>query len=192
MTKRKEDKNTKASQMWSRGTPERAVADLLESLGLDTSDPNLVDTPERVAKMLRSEVQTPRPKLPVFPAEYDQMVILKDHEVWSRCPHHLERVHYIVHVGYIPRTMVVGLSKLARIVDYIASGWKLQEDITKEIADFIDEELDPLGCGCIVTGTHFCMRARGVESNATVKMQEFRGYFLSIPHVKQEFMEGTK
>jgi len=183
---------TKASKLWKPRTTERAVADLLESLNIDTSDPNFIDTPTRMAKMLREEVQASEPELPVFPADYDQMVILKGHEAWSRCPHHLERVHYTVHVGYIPKNRVVGLSKLARIVDYIASGWKLQEDITEEITDFIMTKLEPHGCGCTVIGDHGCMQCRGVETTARVVMNSFKGYFLVMPHVKQEFLEAIK
>lgn len=166
---------------------EEAVARLLEALDIDITDPNFSETPQRVARMFKTELELPEPKLRIFPSKYDQMIVLSGHTTYTRCPHHLERVKLTVHVGYLPHECVIGLSKIARTVDHICAGFHLQEDITDRIVDFLQARLDPLGCGCVVKGEHLCMQARGVHTTGTVTTSALRKYFLKIPDVKEEF-----
>lgn len=168
-------------------TIEEAVAKLLEALDIDISDPNFTATPKRIAKMYIEELKLPEPKLAIFPSDYEQMIVLKGHTTYTRCPHHLERVKLVVDIGYLPNECVIGLSKLARSVDYICAGFYLQEDITDRIVNFLQARLDPRGCGVVVTGQHLCMQARGVRTDAVVTTSALRKYFQNVPSVKEEF-----
>lgn len=168
---------------------ETAVAGLLESLDLNLEDPNFSGTPKRIAKMFKEELSTLEPRLAIFPSKYNQMIVLKGHVTYTRCPHHLDRVKLAVNIGYLPRKCVIGLSKLARVADFLCAGFHLQEDITDRIVDYVQARLDPLGCGCVILGEHLCMHARGVRTDATVSTAALRKYFLDIPHVKEEFFQ---
>jgi len=171
------------------------IKELLKTLGFDLENPHFTETPDRVAEMLISEIDVPGPpKLKTFPSENDQMVVLCNHEVWGRCPHHLERIHYRVWVGYIPNGQVVGVSKLARAATYFFSRWKIQEDNTEELANYIykHEQLRPLGVGVCAIGKHMCMSARGAKSTGVVVTTALRGVFLANPSTKEEFLRWVK
>ena len=148
---------------------EGAVADLLDALGIDLTDEGLVDTPRRVADML-SELLTPQPFNPTtFPNDgnYDEMVLARDIPFVSLCEHHLLPFHGVAHVGYIPGTRILGLSKLARLVQYYSRSLQIQERLTKQIADWLQNELDPKGVGVVLEAEHQCMTIRGVQAAGT-------------------------
>ena len=168
------------------------IKELLKTLGFDLENPHFTETPDRVAEMLVSEIDVPEPpKLKTFPSENDQMVVLCDHEVWGRCPHHLERIHYRVWVGYIPKGKVVGVSKLARAATYFFGRWKIQEDNTEELANYIYKNVEPLGVGVCAIGKHMCMSARGVRSSGVIVTTSLRGCFHE-PSVKEEFLRWVR
>ena len=157
------------------------LKEILIALGYSTADPNIKDTPKRVARLWCQELSFP-PKLSrklfsTFPSDIRQMITLKEHQGWSRCPHHLERVELVTSVAYIPSGKVLGLSKLARIADYFSQGLVLQEDYTETFADGLFESLKPLGVAVMVKGVHLCMKARGVESTGLTITTALRGVF---------------
>lgn len=171
-----------------------AVYNLLDALGADFSDSNFTDTPYRVAKSLIEEF-TPIPFDPTsFDNEpYSGMITLPSHQVWTRCPHHLERVRMIVGVSYVPRNQrIFGLSKLARLANSLAVGCILQETYTRILADKMQEILDPEGCGVYTRAYHQCMQARGVKTSSPVIMKELRGIYLHSSQTRQEFLDDCK
>ncbi|MEA2460553.1 MAG: cyclohydrolase [Actinomycetota bacterium] len=150
------------------GRAERAVHELLEALGVDLTD-DLRDTPGRVARMY-GELLTPT----AFTATtfensegYDELVIAKDIPFTSLCEHHLLPFHGKAHVGYIPGDRIVGLSKLARSVHYFSRSLQVQERLTKQIADWIQEELRPKAVGVVLEAEHQCVTIRGVQAAGT-------------------------
>jgi GTP cyclohydrolase IA len=148
---------------------EAAVADLLEALDLEIGEEAAANTPRRVAGML-AELLTPQPFKPTtFPNDegYDEMVIARDITFVSICEHHMLPFHGVAHVGYIPRHRIIGLSKLARLVQYHARSLQIQERLTKQIADWLESELDPKGVGVVLEAEHQCMTIRGVQSVGT-------------------------
>ncbi|OKL48693.1 GTP cyclohydrolase I FolE [Boudabousia marimammalium] len=148
---------------------EQAVTDLLKALGEDPTRPGLVDTPKRVAKawqeMLNGQAAEPVQQLEtVFESHHSDLVIVRDIGFESVCEHHLLPFKGVAHIGYIPRDgKVVGLSKLARLVDGYAHRLQLQEKLTNQIADALQEALDPIGVGVVMEAEHTCMSVRGVR-----------------------------
>ncbi|MGW8177346.1 MAG: GTP cyclohydrolase I [bacterium] len=180
-----------------RAKTHRAVAkhisECLKMLGYDLRDPNLRNTPARVASIWMEELYTLKPPtrklFSVFKEDYNQMVVMVGHKTWARCPHHLERVLLEVSVGYIPKGRVLGLSKLARVADYFAHGLVLQERYVENLAEGLMSALEPQGVGVHVTGRHFCMQARGVETTANVVATALRGLFVERPETQREFLQ---
>lgn len=167
------------------------VAEILHELGLSLDAPDFVDTPRRVAAWLSDmtsydPVEVAKILQPRFPA-ICQMVVVRDVEVASLCPHHLLPVEYSVTVGYLPEGEVVGLSKIPRLVEYVAKQPILQEAFGELIADALCDNLSLEGCGVVVVGRHACMRCRGVKTNARVTTSALRGVFLEAP-VRSEFL----
>jgi GTP cyclohydrolase I len=120
---------------------------------------------------------------------YDQLIILKDIDFSSLCSHHVLPFHGKAHVGYLPGERICGISKLARVVDKFASRPQIQEKMTNEIADFIEDNLHPKGCMVVVEAGHDCMRIRGVKKPASSMVTSaVRGEFLHTPSLKDEFM----
>lgn len=184
------------------GKIEKAQAEIIQSLGefrnFDLSDPNLSGTPTRVAKALleitEGYQQDPREILStVFPSDdYDQMIVVKDIDYYSTCSHHMMPFHGKVAVGYIPneRTkMVVGLSKLPRLVRAFSRRLQLQERMTQQIANAIQDKLNPRGVGVLVyDSVHLCSHMRGVEeSHSTMETSALLGEFRTDPAVRSEF-----
>lgn len=171
----------------------RHIGECLKLLGYDLRDPNIKDTPMRMARIWLDELHTDKPAtkklFSVFPEEHDQMITFIGHKTWTRCPHHFERVKLEVSIGYLPRGKVIGLSKLARIADYYALGLVLQERYVEEIASGLLEALEPLGVAVYVKGEHLCMQARGVETNGHVITTAFRGAFMEKPETRDEFLK---
>lgn len=145
---------------------EQAVRDLLGALGQDATSPHLRDTPRRVAGAF-AELVTPEPfQLTTFANDerYDELVLARSIPVRSLCQHHLLPFVGVAHVGYLPGPRIVGLSKLARVVEHFASGLQVQERLTQQIADLLEEHLDPKGVGVVIEAEHLCMSLRGVEA----------------------------
>jgi len=173
------------------------IRKFLESFGIDLTDPQMIDTPERVVRMYERELfsglSQPPPEIKVFPNQtedikYDNMVLVKT-EGYSLCAHHLVPIEYRAFVGYIPNGKVVGLSKIARIVDWYAKRPQIQELMTEQIADFLEKELNPKGVGVYIEGRHFCMIMRGVKKeNSVAKTSSLRGVFYK-PEVRKEFFD---
>ncbi len=157
-------------------TPKEAVApiaplvrEILARLGEDPAREGLAHTPDRVEKALRFLTSGYRMDLhkvvnsALFAVKYDEMVIVRDIEFFSMCEHHLLPFFGKIHVAYIPKERVIGLSKIPRIVDMFARRLQIQERLTQEIAQTIQDMIDPLGVGVICQARHFCMMMRGVE-----------------------------
>ena len=145
------------------------IRQIIEQLGGDFSREGLENTPERVEKALRfltSGYRTDVSKVvngALFPVKYDQMVIVKDIEFFSLCEHHMLPFFGKVHVAYLPKGHVIGLSKIPRIVDVFARRLQIQERMTQEIAQSVQAMIDPIGVGVICEARHLCMMMRGVE-----------------------------
>jgi len=148
---------------------ERAVRDLLLALGRDPSSPHLADTPRRVAESL-NEMLTPREfDLTTFPNDehYDELVLARDIPVQSLCEHHMLPFTGVAHVGYIPGERILGLSKLARVVELFARDLQVQERLTVQVADWLQEHLAPRGVGVVIEAEHMCMSMRGVQATGS-------------------------
>lgn len=162
----------------------RAFLDMHDLDGADFDD-----TPRRVARMWETFFHTEKPALPAFPTTNNEMVVLKDIEVWGFCPHHLLPIRYTIKIGYIPSDKVLGLSKLARLAKWCVSRLPLQENLPCMITDELQQLLKPLGCGCQVTGFHLCIAMRGVEQNkATFVTTSLKGIMLLSPASQHEFL----
>ena len=145
---------------------ERAVADLLVALGQDSEGEHTRETPRRVASAF-AEMLTPRAFSPTtFPNDegYDELVLARDIPFHSLCQHHLLPFKGIAHVGYLPGERIIGLSKLARVVELFARNLQVQERLTKQIADWLQEQLAPKGVGVVLEAEHLCMSLRGVKA----------------------------
>ena len=183
----------------SASLPELA-RELLVRLGENPDREGLVRTPERVARAFRyltkgyQEDPNEILKDALFSVEYDEMVIVKDIEMFSLCEHHMLPFFGKVHIAYIPKGKVIGLSKVARLVEVFARRLQVQERLTVEIADTIQRVIQPLGVGVVIEARHLCMMMRGVEKqhSATVtssmlgafRAQQTRQEFLSLIHVR--------
>ena len=169
---------------------EHAVADLLRALGHDPSDVHLAETPRRVASAF-AEMLTPRPfNLTTFPNDegYDELVVARDIPFHSLCQHHLLPFKGVAHVGYLPGDRILGLSKLARVVELFARGLQVQERLTKQVADWLQDQLDPKGVGVVLEAEHLCMSLRGVQaSGSTTVTSALHGLLRDDPRSRAEF-----
>lgn len=148
---------------------EAAVADLLTALGQDLEDDHLRDTPARVAAAY-AEMLSPRPFNPTtFPNDegYNELVLARDIPFHSLCQHHLLPFKGMAHVGYVPGRQIVGLSKLARVVEHYSRRLQVQERLTQQVSDWIHSHLDPKGVGVVVDAEHLCMTLRGVQASGS-------------------------
>jgi GTP cyclohydrolase I len=165
----KDEKEGRGQAAIDVGRAERAAADLLEALRIDLSGEDVADTPRRLVRMYE-ELLTPRPFNPTTfanDAGYDEMVLVRDIRFTSLCAHHLLPFTGIAHVGYLPDERIVGLSKLARIVEHFSRRLQVQERLTKQIADWLDEELQPRGVRVVLRAEHQCMTIRGIQAVGT-------------------------
>ena len=174
---------------------EKNIKNILDVLGEDVNREGLKKTPHRVAKAYEFLTQGYRKKIKdvlngaVFEEEYDEMVIVKDIDFYSMCEHHLLPFFGKVHVAYIPNGKIVGLSKIPRIVDVFSRRLQIQERMTKEIADTLDEYLNPVGVGVVAEAFHMCMMMRGVEKqNSTTTTSAMHGIFKSDARTRMEFL----
>jgi len=148
---------------------ERAVRDLLLALGRDPSSPHLADTPRRVAESF-TEMLTPREfDLTTFPNDehYDELVLARSIPVHSLCEHHMLPFTGVAHVGYLPGERILGLSKLARVVELFARDLQVQERLTVQVANWLQEHLAPKGVGVVIEAEHMCMSMRGVQASGS-------------------------
>jgi GTP cyclohydrolase I len=173
----------------------RSLEQAIRLLGEDPSREGLLKTPQRAADALRFLTSGYRQDLKkvlngaLFTVKYDEMVLVKDIEFFSLCEHHLLPFFGKVHVAYIPREKVVGLSKIPRIVDMFARRLQLQERMTQQIAQTIQSAIDPLGVGVICEARHFCMMMRGVEKqHSGAVTSAMLGAFRTHKETRDEFL----
>ena len=175
------------------------VREILKLLGEDTEREGLLKTPERVAKAMQfmtkgyAQDGVEIIKSAIFDEEYQQMVLIKDIELYSSCEHHMLPFIGKAHVAYIPNGKITGLSKIARVVETYARRLQVQERLTVQIRDCIQEALNPLGVAVVIEATHACMQIRGVQkSNAVTTTSAFSGAFLTSARTRNEFMNLIK
>ena len=177
---------------------ENAYASIIAAVGEDLERPGLKDTPARAAKAFRYLCKGYEEDLDtivngaIFPSDNDEMVIVKDIELYSLCEHHLLPFIGKVHVAYLPSGKVLGLSKIARIVDMFARRLQIQENLTKQIADAVQQVTDARGVAVIIEARHMCMMMRGVEKqNSVMKTSIMLGRFRENPQTRNEFLSLT-
>lgn len=169
--------------------------EILTLLGEDPDREGLVKTPERVAKAMSFLVHgydaNPTEILlsAKFSEEYKQMVVVKDIELYSMCEHHMLPFYGKAHVAYIPNGYITGLSKVARVVEAFARRLQVQERLTVQIRDCIQEALNPMGVAVVIEASHMCMQMRGIQKqNSSTTTSAFTGVFLSQNKTREEFM----
>jgi GTP cyclohydrolase I len=171
------------------------VKGMLQLLGEDTSREGLEKTPSRVAKSLGfmtkgyDEDAVEILKSALFIEETNEMVVVKDIELYSMCEHHMLPFYGKAHIGYLPRKHITGLSKMARVVDVFSRRLQVQERLTMEIKDAIQEALDPLGVAVVIEAKHLCMMMRGVQKqNSATVTSSFNGEFMKNLATRKEFL----
>jgi GTP cyclohydrolase IA len=176
-----------------------AVRSILEGVGEDPERDGLRNTPLRVARMYDELLQGYRidPDTLIngalFEVAYDEMVVVKDIEYYSLCEHHMLPFYGLAHVAYIPRGKVLGLSKIPRVVDMFARRLQVQEQMTRQIADFLDNVLHPRGVAVVVEGAHLCSMMRGVrKANARMVTSAVLGRFKTDARTRSEFFEHIR
>jgi GTP cyclohydrolase IA len=174
----------------------RTVTDVIGLLGEDVEREGLVHTPERVADSLRFLTEGYDQSVEdvvgdaVYAEPYNEMVLVKDIEVYSLCEHHMLPFFGKAHVAYVPDGRVVGLSKLARIVDVFARRLQVQERLTMQIAEAIESVLQPLGVGVVIEAAHLCMMMRGIQKqNSNTVTSTMRGVFMRDERTRAELMD---
>ena len=173
---------------------ERAVRDLLLALGRDPSSPHLADTPRRVAESF-TEMLTPREfDLTTFPNDegYDELVLARNIPLQSLCEHHMLPFSGVAHVGYLPGKRILGLSKLARVVELFARDLQVQERLTVQVAQWLQEHLAPKGVGVVIEAEHMCMSMRGVQARGSRTItSSVHGVLREDARSRQEFFMLT-
>lgn len=192
------EKNYKREDVYSPEAIEELkihYREILRLLGEDPEREGLLKTPERVAKAMSfiTKGYTEDPieiiKSAIFKEEYKQMVLVKDIELYSICEHHMLPFYGKAHVAYIPNGYITGLSKIARVVECFARRLQVQERLTVQIRDSIQEALNPMGVAVVIEASHMCMQMRGVEKQSSATTTSaFTGIFLSDHRTREEFM----
>jgi GTP cyclohydrolase I len=174
---------------------EKAVVEFLKAIGEDPSREGLVKTPERFAKafqfLTQGYKQDPVKVIngAIFQEKYENMILVKDIEIFSLCEHHLLPFFGKIHIAYIPNGKIVGLSKLARLADVFARRLQVQERLTEQVADTIVDTLNPKGVAVVVQAKHLCMVMRGVEKqHSEMVTSAMRGEFLTNTNTRNEFL----
>jgi len=177
---------------------EKHIKEILQIIGEDPRRDGLLDTPKRVIKswneLYSGYNQNPEEVLKTF--EYDRykgMVLLKNIELYSMCEHHMLPFVGKCHIAYIPDKKIVGISKLARVMEIFARRLQIQERLTDEIADCLIKILEPKGAAVQIEAEHFCMRMRGVnKQNSTMVTTTLRGSFIKDPSTRNEFLNAIR
>ena len=169
---------------------EAAAADLMRALGYDLADESLAETPGRVARMYE-EILSAKPfESTTFPNDgaYDELVVVRDIPFHALCEHHLLPFTGVAHVGYIPGPRIVGLSKLARVVDMYSRELQVQERMTAQVANWLEDTLQPRGVGVVLEAEHLCMTVRGVRApGSRTTTSSVRGLLRTDPRTRTEF-----
>lgn len=175
------------------------VKEILELLVDDANREGLQNTPTRVAESLqfltKGDLENPVEIIEnsKYTEDYDHMLLVKDIDFHSMCEHHLLPFYGKAHVAYIPKGKITGLSKIVKIVEVFARRLQVQERLTTQIRDCIEEALNPLGVAVVIEARHLCMIMRGVQKqNSTVTTSAFTGAFLKNPKTREEFMDLIK
>jgi GTP cyclohydrolase IA len=169
---------------------ERAAADFLHALGIATNTESLAGTPGRMARGYAELFTAPDFDLTTFPNDegYDELVLARSIPVHSVCEHHLLPFTGLAHVGYLPSERILGLSKLARVVRYFSARPQVQERLTKQVADWLQDNLSPAGVGVVIEAEHSCMTIRGVRAGgSTTVTSTLLGSLRDDPRSRQEF-----
>lgn len=173
------------------GAAQKAAGDLLQALGADITAEGLRETPRRLAEAY-AELLTPEPfDLTTFPndGDYDELVVARSIPFHSLCEHHVLPFVGIAHVGYLPGERIIGLSKLARVVDHFARSLQVQERLTKQLCDWLEERLRPKGVGVVLEAEHLCMSLRGVQKpGARTLTSALYGAVRDDARTRQEFL----
>jgi len=171
-----------------------AARELLHALGADVDSEGLLETPRRVADAY-AELLTPRPfRATTFPNDdgYDELIIARSIPFHSLCMHHLLPFHGFAHVGYLPADRILGLSKLGRVVEYFSRDLQIQERLTTQVADWLEEELRPKGVAVVLEAEHMCMSLRGVQKlGAKTVTSAMRGILREDARTRDEFLSLT-
>jgi GTP cyclohydrolase I len=180
----------------NHGSVEESVREILVDVGENPEREGLLKTPNRVARMyeeLTSGYHIDPEKMingAVFNVDYDEMVVVKDIDFYSMCEHHMLPFYGKAHVAYIPDGKVIGLSKIPRIVDMFARRLQIQEQMTSQIANFLQETLNPQGVAVVVEGAHMCAMMRGVKKQDTkMTTSKMTGVFKENPMTRGEFLQ---
>jgi GTP cyclohydrolase IA len=177
-----------------RAAARRAARELLGALGADVDSEALADTPRRVADAY-AELLTPRPfRATTFPNDdgYDELIVARSIPFHSLCMHHLLPFHGTAHVGYLPGKRIIGLSKLGRVVELFSRDLQIQERLTVQVADWLEEQLEPKGVGVVLQAEHMCMSLRGVQKlGAKTVTSAMRGLLRDDQRTRQEFLSLT-
>ena len=189
-------KRKKAASGAGRDEIQPLVEQLLVHLGEDPSRNGLEKTPERVAKAFRfftRGYQEDAGKIlngAVFPIEYDDMVVIRDIDFFSLCEHHLLPFYGKCHVAYLPKGRIIGLSKIPRLVEVFSRRLQVQERLTMQIAEALQQKLKPQGVAVVMEARHLCMMMRGVETpNAVAVTSSMQGVFQSQQKTREEFLQ---
>ena len=177
-----------------RARAQSAARELLHALGADVDSDGLLETPRRVADAY-AELLTPRPfHATTFPNDdgYDELIIARSIPFHSLCMHHLLPFHGFAHVGYLPADRILGLSKLGRVVEYFSRDLQIQERLTTQVADWLEEELRPKGVAVVMEAEHMCMSLRGVQKlGAKTVTSAMRGILREDARTRDEFLSLT-
>ena len=190
MYKKTEEYNLKTTEILAK-----KYSEIIENIGENQSREGLLKTPERCAKAIQFLTQGYKMnadkiiKGALFKEEYNQMVLIKDIELYSLCEHHLLPFFGKAHIAYIPNGKIVGLSKIPRIVNVFARRLQVQERLTEEISECLEQNLKPSGVAVVIEASHLCMQMRGVEKqNSVTTTSAFTGIFLKENKTRAEFM----
>ncbi len=187
--------NIKGNKFLELKNLEKSVSSILTEIGEDPTREGLLKTPIRVAKSYEFLTRGYQKNISevfngaIFEEDYDEMVIVKDIDFYSLCEHHMIPFYGKVHVAYIPNGKIVGLSKIPRVVDVFARRLQIQERMTQQIADTINDYLKPQGVAVVCEGFHMCMMMRGVQKqNSVTSTSAMRGIFRDSQRTRAEFL----
>lgn len=177
---------------------ENSIKEIIKYIGEDGNREGLLETPSRVVKswgkLYGGYLKDPKDLLKTFDREcYSNLILLKNIEFYSTCEHHMLPFFGKAHIAYIPKDKVIGVSKLARLLEIYSRRLQIQERIGNQVTSFLTKELDALGAGCILEAQHFCMTSRGVEKqNSIMVTSSLEGLFMEDIKVREEFLNLIK